>query len=205
MRRLSIALALALLAAASLSPRRSNTMSSSKAAASWTPRPASTPSATSAFAKEKSRASPPLRSAAARHSRRRAGRRSRLHRPASARPGPRQPARQSFRRRDHRAGNGNRRARRRAISEVEGRPLAHPLRHHRQPRGGARALIFGAPLPGGRPRAASEILPKSGPATDQPATPEQIAANSAAPARRTRRRRARHRHGNSVHAGRDAA
>jgi N-acyl-D-aspartate/D-glutamate deacylase len=32
----------------------------------------------------------------------------------------------------------------------------------------ARALIFGAPLPPG------EILPKSGPATDQPATPEQI-------------------------------
>jgi len=32
----------------------------------------------------------------------------------------------------------------------------------------ARALIFGAPLPSG------EILPKSGPATDQPATPEQI-------------------------------
>ena len=33
----------------------------------------------------------------------------------------------------------------------------------------ARALIFGAPLPDGT------ILPKSGPATDQPATPEQIA------------------------------
>jgi N-acyl-D-aspartate/D-glutamate deacylase len=33
----------------------------------------------------------------------------------------------------------------------------------------ARALIFGAPLPEGT------ILPKSGPATDQPATPEQIA------------------------------
>src|ERR1700719_3462978 len=32
----------------------------------------------------------------------------------------------------------------------------------------ARALIFGAPLPEGT------ILPKSGPATDQPATPEQI-------------------------------
>jgi len=32
----------------------------------------------------------------------------------------------------------------------------------------ARALVFGAPLPPG------EILPKSGPATDQPATPEQI-------------------------------
>ena len=32
----------------------------------------------------------------------------------------------------------------------------------------ARSLIFGAPLPGGT------ILPKSGPATDQPATPEQI-------------------------------
>jgi N-acyl-D-aspartate/D-glutamate deacylase len=32
----------------------------------------------------------------------------------------------------------------------------------------ARALIFGAPLPDGT------ILPKSGPATDQPATPEQI-------------------------------
>jgi N-acyl-D-aspartate/D-glutamate deacylase len=34
----------------------------------------------------------------------------------------------------------------------------------------ARALVFGAPLPSG------EILPKSGPATDQPATPEQIEA-----------------------------
>jgi N-acyl-D-aspartate/D-glutamate deacylase len=34
----------------------------------------------------------------------------------------------------------------------------------------ARALAFGAPLPPG------EILPKSGPATDQPATPEQIEA-----------------------------
>jgi N-acyl-D-aspartate/D-glutamate deacylase len=34
----------------------------------------------------------------------------------------------------------------------------------------ARALVFGAPLPPG------EILPKSGPATDQPATPEQIEA-----------------------------
>jgi N-acyl-D-aspartate/D-glutamate deacylase len=34
----------------------------------------------------------------------------------------------------------------------------------------ARALVFGAPLPAG------EILPKSGPATDQPATPEQIEA-----------------------------
>jgi N-acyl-D-aspartate/D-glutamate deacylase len=33
----------------------------------------------------------------------------------------------------------------------------------------ARALVFGAPLPDGT------ILPKSGPATDQPATPEQIA------------------------------
>ncbi len=32
----------------------------------------------------------------------------------------------------------------------------------------ARALVFGAPLP------PTEILPKSGPATDQPATPEQI-------------------------------
>ncbi len=32
----------------------------------------------------------------------------------------------------------------------------------------ARALVFGAPLPPG------EILPKSGPATDQPVTPEQI-------------------------------
>ncbi len=41
----------------------------------------------------------------------------------------------------------------------------------------ARALIFGAPLPPEviDPRAGiPEILPKSGPATDQPATPEQI-------------------------------
>jgi cytosine/adenosine deaminase-related metal-dependent hydrolase len=34
----------------------------------------------------------------------------------------------------------------------------------------ARAFVFGAPLPAG------EILPKSGPATDRPATPEQIEA-----------------------------
>src|SRR5580700_2226531 len=34
----------------------------------------------------------------------------------------------------------------------------------------ARAAVFGAPLPAGA------ILPKSGPATDQPATPEQIEA-----------------------------
>jgi N-acyl-D-aspartate/D-glutamate deacylase len=34
----------------------------------------------------------------------------------------------------------------------------------------ARSLVFGAPLPDG------EILPRSGPATDQPATPEQIQA-----------------------------
>jgi hypothetical protein len=34
----------------------------------------------------------------------------------------------------------------------------------------ARALVFGAPLPSG------EILPKSGPATDQPASPDQIEA-----------------------------
>lgn len=34
----------------------------------------------------------------------------------------------------------------------------------------ARALVFGAPLPAG------SILPKSGPATDQPATPQQIEA-----------------------------
>lgn len=34
----------------------------------------------------------------------------------------------------------------------------------------ARALVFGAPVPSG------EIMPKSGPATDQPATPEQIEA-----------------------------
>src|SRR5277367_3797312 len=34
----------------------------------------------------------------------------------------------------------------------------------------ARSLVFGAPLPNG------EILPKSGPATDQPATHEQIEA-----------------------------
>ena len=43
----------------------------------------------------------------------------------------------------------------------------------------ARAAVFGAPLPaeiiGGR-GGAPEILPKSGPATDQPATPEQIEA-----------------------------
>jgi len=43
----------------------------------------------------------------------------------------------------------------------------------------ARALVFGAPLPAeiiGAHAGAPEILPKSGPATDQPATPEQIEA-----------------------------
>jgi N-acyl-D-aspartate/D-glutamate deacylase len=43
----------------------------------------------------------------------------------------------------------------------------------------ARALVFGAPLPAeviGSQGGAPEILPKSGPATDQPATPEQIEA-----------------------------
>ena len=41
----------------------------------------------------------------------------------------------------------------------------------------ARAQVFGAPLPSGVARTHAgipEILPKSGPATDQPATPEQI-------------------------------
>ncbi|MGB0106035.1 MAG: amidohydrolase family protein [Candidatus Sulfotelmatobacter sp.] len=43
----------------------------------------------------------------------------------------------------------------------------------------ARAAVFGAPLPAeiiGGGGGAPEILPKSGPATDQPATPEQIEA-----------------------------
>jgi N-acyl-D-aspartate/D-glutamate deacylase len=43
----------------------------------------------------------------------------------------------------------------------------------------ARALVFGSPLPAeviGSQGGAPEILPKSGPATDQPATPEQIEA-----------------------------
>jgi len=43
----------------------------------------------------------------------------------------------------------------------------------------ARAAVFGAPLPAeivGAKAGAPEILPKSGPATDQPATPEQIEA-----------------------------
>ena len=43
----------------------------------------------------------------------------------------------------------------------------------------ARALVFGAPLPAeviGTEGGAPQILPKSGPATDQPATPQQIEA-----------------------------
>src|SRR5208282_4397388 len=43
----------------------------------------------------------------------------------------------------------------------------------------ARAAVFGAPLPAevfGPNIAPPEILPKSGPATDKPATPEQIEA-----------------------------
>ena len=45
----------------------------------------------------------------------------------------------------------------------------------------ARALVFGAPLPA---ETGAEILPKSGPATDQPATPEQIESDAGATARR---------------------
>jgi len=56
----------------------------------------------------------------------------------------------------------------------------------------ARSAVFGAPLPPGA------ILPKSGPATDQPATAEQI---ERIPARGTGRWRLGHRHGYSVHAG----
>ena len=50
----------------------------------------------------------------------------------------------------------------------------------------ARSLVFGAPLPAG------DILPKSGPATDQPATPEQIAKAMKRTALRTGRWRPRH-------------
>ena len=45
----------------------------------------------------------------------------------------------------------------------------------------ARALIFGAPLPDGT------ILPKSGPATDQPATPNKFNAYSSVCARKSTR------------------
>ena len=58
----------------------------------------------------------------------------------------------------------------------------------------ARSLVFGAPLPDGT------ILPKSGPATEQPATPEQIRRHPATPARGTGRRRPGRRHGHPVHA-----
>jgi hypothetical protein len=58
----------------------------------------------------------------------------------------------------------------------------------------ARALVFGAPL------SEAEILPKSGLATDQPATPEQIHAHRGALTVGTRRWWFGHRHGHPVHA-----
>ena len=63
----------------------------------------------------------------------------------------------------------------------------------------ARALVFRAPLPPG------EILPKSGPATDQPATPEQIEADRTAPAFGAGRWRTGRRDGNPVHARSNSA
>jgi N-acyl-D-aspartate/D-glutamate deacylase len=63
------------------------------------------------------------------------------------------------------------------LKDKEGRSLIHygTAASH----AAARALVFGAPLSSGpvktRP-GIPEILPKSGPATDQPATPEQIEA-----------------------------
>ena len=54
----------------------------------------------------------------------------------------------------------------RFLKAKEGKSLIHYGTTASYP--AARALIFGAPLPDGT------ILPKSGPATDQPATPEQI-------------------------------
>ena len=62
----------------------------------------------------------------------------------------------------------------------------------------ARALIFGSPLPEGT------ILPKTGPATDQPATQEQIDRIAAAASRGIRRRRTRRRHGDSICARSDS-
>ena len=52
------------------------------------------------------------------------------------------------------------------LKAKEGRSLIHYGTSASHP--AARALVFGAPIPG------AEILPKSGPATDQPATPEQL-------------------------------
>ena len=54
------------------------------------------------------------------------------------------------------------------LQAKEGRSLIHYGTSASQV--AARALVFGAPIP------ANEILPKSGPATNQPATPEQIEA-----------------------------
>ncbi len=74
----------------------------------------------------------------------------------------------------------------------------------------ARALVFGAPLPADVEATAPKIglpniLPKSGPATDEHATAEQIAKDAGPSSRRTGRGRAGHWHGHPVHAGRDAA
>lgn len=57
----------------------------------------------------------------------------------------------------------------------------------------------------GRPAAnEAEILPPSSPATNEPASPEQIREHAATSARRTQRRRAWRGNGNSVHARGDA-
>ncbi len=61
------------------------------------------------------------------------------------------------------------------LKDKEGRSLIHygTAASH----AAARALVFGAPLPPGPSKThpgVPEILPKSGPATDQAATPEQI-------------------------------
>ena len=128
----------------------------------------------------------------------RAGRRSRIHRSAPARSGPGQPARQGARRSHHGSeleiGAPDVAQ---FLKAKEGRSLIHygtSASHV-----AARALVFGAPLPEG------DILPKSGPATDQPATPEQIEVMRELACAETRRWRLGHRHGHPVHAGSDPA
>ncbi len=61
------------------------------------------------------------------------------------------------------------------LKTMEGHALIHYGTSASHP--AARAKVFGSPLPAGPAKAhpgIPEILPKSGPATDQPATPEQI-------------------------------
>ena len=150
------------------SPPRNNTMLSWKAAASWTRRPGSTRYATSASATGKSPASPRNRSA---------GRRVIHAAGLVVAPGfiDLHQHGQDIASQRVKAFDGVTTALEMEIGAPDvaqflNAKQGHSLIHYGTTAShvAARALIFGAPLPDGT------ILPKSGPATDQPATPEQI-------------------------------